>query len=91
MFSPSVSKLGRVFLASATILAAAIAPSQACTGIQLTNKDGTFISGRTVEFGIKIDASVAMVPRGYAFTGKTPAGDGLKYAAKHAAHMTTSS
>jgi penicillin V acylase-like amidase (Ntn superfamily) len=26
-----------------------------------------------------------VVPRGYAFTGVTPAGDGLKYIAKHAA------
>ena len=41
--------------------------------------------GRTVEFGIEIDASIAMVPRGYAFTGQTPAGSGLNYTAKHAA------
>lgn len=60
-------------------------PARACTGIQLTNKDGSTVSGRTVEFGIKIDASVAMVPRGYAFTGETPSGEGLKYTAKHAA------
>ena len=60
-------------------------PARACTGIQLTNKDGSIVSGRTVEFGIKIDTSLAMVPRGYAFTGDTPAGDGLKYTAKHAA------
>jgi choloylglycine hydrolase len=51
----------------------------------LTNEDGTFVSGRTVEFGIKIDASATMVPRGYSSTGQTPAGDGLKYTAKHAA------
>lgn len=80
-----ISKLGRVVLASATILATSVAPSQACTGLMLTNEDGTFVSGRTVEFGIKIDASAAMVPRGYSFTGQTPAGDGLKYTAKHAA------
>lgn len=85
MSSFPLSKIGRVLLASATVLATAISPSQACTGLQLTNKDGTFVNGRTVEFGIKIDASVAMVPRGYTFTGKTPAGDGLTYSAKHAA------
>lgn len=51
----------------------------------LTNKDGSFVSGRTVEFGVKIDISAAMVPRGHVFTGKTPAGDGLKYTAKYAA------
>ena len=60
-------------------------PALACTGLMLTNKDGSTVSGRTVEFGIKIDASVAMVPRGYAFTGETPSGEGLKYTAKHAA------
>lgn len=80
-----LSKLGRLFLASMTIMATSVAPSQACTGIQLTNKDGSIVSGRTVEFGIKIDTSVALVPRGYAFTGKTPAGDGMTYTAKHAA------
>ena len=85
MLFSSISKLNRLFLASATVLATAIAPSQACTGIQLTNKDGTIVSGRTVEFGIKIDTSIAMVPRGYEFTGQTPAGAGLKYTAKHAA------
>ena len=46
-----VSKLGRVVLASATILATSVAPSQACTGLMLTNEDGTFVSGPTVEFG----------------------------------------
>lgn len=72
-------------LLAITGLLAANTPTRACTGIQLTNKDGSIVNGRTVEFGIKIDTSIAMVPRGYAFTGDTPAGDGLKYSAKHAA------
>lgn len=83
-----VSKLGRVVLASATILATSVAPSQACTGLMLTNEDGTFVSGRIVEFGIKIDASAAMAPRGYSSTDQTPAGDSLKYTAKHAAAVS---
>ncbi|PZF77573.1 choloylglycine hydrolase [Aestuariivirga litoralis] len=77
-------KLGRMALASALLLATTFTPSQACTGLKLVNKDGSFVTGRTVEFGIKIDATAALVPRGYAFTGKTPNGDGLKYTAKHA-------
>lgn len=85
MFIARATKLGRVFLASATMLATATLPAPACTGIQLTNKDGSIVNGRTVEFGVKIDISIAVVPRGYAFTGVTPAGDGLKYIAKHAA------
>ena len=72
-------------LIAVTSLLAANTPARACTGLMLTNKDGSTVSGRTVEFGIKIDASVAMVPRGYAFTGDTPSGGGLKYTAKHAA------
>ena len=84
MLSSCFSKLGRVALASALLLATTLTPSQACTGLRLTNKDGTTVSGRTVEFGIEIDGSVAMIPRGQTFTGQTPAGDGMKYTAKHA-------
>ena len=79
------SKLGRVALASSLLLATSIAPSQACTGLMLINQDGSLVAGRTVEFGYELNASAALVPRGYAFTGKTPAGDGLKYTAKYAA------
>ena len=80
-----LSKLGRVALAAATLFTTSIVPSQACTGLMLINKDGSLVAGRTVEFGLKIDASAAMVPRGHIFTGKTPAGDGLRYTAKYAA------
>jgi choloylglycine hydrolase len=58
----------------------------ACTGIQLKDKDGTFVTGRTVEFGIPLKLSRLVVPRGYKFTGTTPSGnDGLSYTAKYAA------
>ncbi len=56
-----------------------------CTGIMLRTKDGSTVHGRTVEFGITIDTSIAFVPRGYEFTGQTPLGRGLKYVAKYAA------
>jgi len=79
------SKLGRVALASSLLLATSIAPSQACTGLMIFNQDGSMVAGRTVEFGFALNASAAMVPRGYAFTGQTPVGDGLKYTAKYAA------
>jgi len=57
----------------------------ACTGLQLKAKDGTFINGRTLEFGQVIDVSIAVVPRGYAFTGTTPIGAGMAYQSKCAA------
>ena len=85
MQSSYIKKIGRAALACATILTTAITPVQACTGLMLINKDGSLVAGRTVEFGLKIDASAAIVPRGYAFTGRTPTGDGLKYTAKYAA------
>lgn len=59
-------------------------PVSACTGIMLKTKDGSIVHGRTLEFGIMIDTSIAVVPRGYTFVGETPNGDGLKYAAKYA-------
>ena len=57
----------------------------ACTGIKLTAQDGAVISGRTLEFATVVDASVAVVPRGYSFVGTTPQGPGMAYKAKHAA------
>ena len=55
-----------------------------CTGIMLKTKDGSIVHGRTVEFGITIDTTIAVIARGNEFTGHTPKGDGLKYAAKYA-------
>jgi choloylglycine hydrolase len=43
------------------------------------------VHGRTVEFGTKIDISMAAIPRGTEFKGRAPGGEGLKYAAKYAA------
>ena len=44
---------------------------EACTGIQLQTKDGVYVSGRTLEFGLFFETSVIVVPRGYEFIGKT--------------------
>ncbi len=57
----------------------------ACTGIKLVAKDGALVHGRTLEFGVKVDPSIAVIPRGYKFEGKTPQGPGLVYQAKYAA------
>jgi choloylglycine hydrolase len=57
----------------------------ACTGMRLTAKDGSAVHGRTLEFGLPLTISVAVVPRGYAFRGSTPLGSGLSYTAKYAA------
>ncbi|MEP9399141.1 choloylglycine hydrolase family protein [Mesorhizobium sp. KR2-14] len=77
--------IGKAVLLAAVAAAAIIPPAAACTGIMLKTKDGSIVHGRTVEFGTTIESSIAVVPRGYAFVGQTPSGDGLKYSAKHAA------
>lgn len=56
---------------------------EACTGIKLVAKDGSLVTGRTLEFGIQIDTSVVVVPRGYDFVGTTPNGNGLAYKSKY--------
>ena len=58
----------------------------ACTGIQLKAKDGSYVNGRSVEFGINLDLGVLIVPRHYIFKGVLPDGStGLTYQAKYAA------
>jgi len=57
---------------------------EACTGVLLRPKDGSHVHGRTVEFGVFLDTSVVVVPRGTSFVGKTPIGDGLSYQSKYA-------
>jgi choloylglycine hydrolase len=53
-------------------------PLNACTGFKLQANDGSKVHGRTLEFAVDIDSSVAVVPRGYEFVGTTPEGPGLK-------------
>jgi len=53
--------------------------AKACTGIQLQTEDGTFVSGRTLEFGISFDSSIMVVPRNYEFVGQTTLGDGKRW------------
>lgn len=63
--------------------ASAFTTVDACTGLKLIAKDGSIVHGRTLEFGIEVDISTAVIPRGYAFKGTTPNGDGLAYTSKY--------
>lgn len=78
---------GYVFLAAAFIMACLSVHSiaSACTGIMLKTKDNAIVHGRTLEFGIDIDTSIAVVPRHYSFVGETPMGKGMHYTSKYAA------
>ncbi len=80
--APKFSAIALVLLCGLTALW--IQPSaQACTGIMLRNADGSIVHGRTLEFGVTIEVTQAIVPRGYEFVGKTPGGPGMKYKAKY--------
>lgn len=75
-----------VFLLFSGLSVFLLRPSaQACTGIMLRNADGTIVHGRTLEFGIPVETTIEIVPRGYEFVGKAPGGPGLKYKAKYGA------
>lgn len=56
---------------------------EACTGIKLIAKDNSIVHGRTLEFGIDLDTSIAVVPRGHVFTGTTPLGPGMSFSTKY--------
>lgn len=57
----------------------------ACTGILLKAKDKSTVHGRTLEFAINVDTSIAVIPRGYEFKGTSPTGSGLNYTSKYGA------
>jgi choloylglycine hydrolase len=79
------SMLFRAFAVTAMTAFAAATTAEACTGIRLKNADGTFVHGRTVEFGIPLEMDFAVVPRGYGFVGQTPLGNGKTWTSKYAA------
>ena len=55
-----------------------------CTGVKLVAKDDSIIYGRTLEFGVPLETSVVVVPRGIQISGTTPLGQGLVYTTKYA-------
>ena len=57
----------------------------ACTGIALETEKSSYVNGRTVEFGIQLDMSVAVIPRNTVFHGETPIGNGITYTSKYGA------
>jgi choloylglycine hydrolase len=72
-----------IFILSCGLILLSQTGTRACTGLQLQTEDGTFVSGRTLEFGIFFETSVIVVPRGYSFTGQTTLGGGKKWKAKY--------
>ena len=79
-------RLGQLLLSLVIWGLSAIATmAWSCTGLQLKAKDGSFVSGRTVEFGIPLDLSAVVIPRNYELKGTLPdASTGLTYRSKYA-------
>ncbi|CRX38461.1 linear amide C-N hydrolase [Estrella lausannensis] len=78
-------KISSLWMAALAASFTFASPGEACTGIKLTTQDGSLVHGRTLEFGIDVDISVAVVPRGYPFKGTTPKGEGMSYKSKYGA------
>ncbi len=74
----------KAFVLTIAIALFAQSAADACTGIMLKTKDGKYVHGRTLEFGVEVSTSLVAVPRNYEFIGKTSNGDGMKYKAKYA-------
>lgn len=71
----------KIIFALALLCASSV---NACTGMKLVAKDGSFVHGRTLEFGIPVDISCVVIPRGHQFRGTTPLGNGISYTSKYA-------
>jgi choloylglycine hydrolase len=76
----------RKTLTALALATALVAPqiALACTGIRLTALDGGIVYGRTMEWGsFDLNSRVAVVPRGFAMSAKTPDGVGKSWTAKY--------
>lgn len=71
---------------AAGVIALAPLAAQACTSFVLRAQDGSFVYGRTMEFGLPLQSQFIVMPRGFAFTGTGPdgtAGTGLGWTGKY--------
>ncbi len=81
----SVSHSKRLIASIAAGMMLATPVAQACTGLALTAEDGSYVSGRTAEFGLELNLNAIFVPRGYEFHGTLPnGGKGLPYTSQYA-------
>ncbi len=73
------------FVGSLLLFSSHLAIVNACTGIRLSAKNGSAVYGRTMEWGtFDLNSRVAVIPRGYGFTGLTPDGyNGKEWTAKY--------
>lgn len=81
----SLRKLVATIMLSGAVLAPSL--SQACTSFALKDKDGSYVYGRTTEFGRDLQEAVMFIPRNHQYQGAGPdgiLGSGLNWSGKYA-------
>lgn len=80
-----MSRHGWFSIALTSLFILSSTPLFACTGIALKANDGSYINGRTIEFGLPLDIAIIIIPHNYAFQGSLPdQTGGLTFRAKYA-------
>lgn len=75
----------RPLVIGALLMATALQPAQACTGIRLTAQDGSVVHARTLEFANDPKSEIMISPRGFKRVGGSPDGKpGIAWTAKYA-------
>ncbi len=89
LVSSRLAHLGLSTILSGSLLLTPVAGAQACTSMLLPAKDGGFVYGRTLEFGLDLRSQLIVIPRKLTFTGTGPQGrvgeGGMKWTTKYAA------
>lgn len=87
-----LTRTGVSSLVTTALIAMPVATANACTSVLLPAKDGGYVYGRTLEFGLQLGSQIIVVPRGVAMTGTGPEGNigqgGLAWTTKYAATGT---
>ena len=83
------ARLGLSALVSFALFVSPVTAANACTSILLAAKDGGYVYGRSLEFGLQLNSQLVIVPRNLAITGTGPAGKvgegGMRWTTKYAA------
>lgn len=82
-------RAGLSALVATSLVAMPLATAKACTSVLLKAKDGGYVFGRSMEFGLPLGSQIIVVPRNIAITGTGPDGrigeGGLTWTTKYAA------
>ena len=68
----SFKRLTAKLMCSVFLLSASTAPVLACTTFRIQAQDGSWITGRSMEFGINLDSKLMVVPVGYELAIRSP-------------------